>query len=82
MGTECARSRCVPLDRRRQHLDVLERVLGSAHDDDELQPHPDVVELTVKPWLAGTTTSVIQMTVLGRGDTSTRSRHHDEDDND
>jgi hypothetical protein len=72
----------VPLDRRRQHLDVLERVLGSAHDDDELQPHPDVVELAVKPWLAGTTTSVVQMTVLGHGDTSTRPRHHDDDTND
>jgi hypothetical protein len=69
----------MPLDRRRQHLDVLERVLGDAHEDDELQPHPDVVELRVKPWLVGTTTSVVQMTVLGHGDT-TRSRPHDEDD--
>jgi hypothetical protein len=52
------------LDRRRQHVDVLERVLGSARDDD-VQRRSEVVELNVRPWLAGVTTSVVQVTVLG-----------------
>jgi hypothetical protein len=55
------------LDRRRQHVDVLERVLGSARDDD-VQRRSEVVELNVRPWLAGITTSVVQVTVLGPDD--------------
>jgi hypothetical protein len=55
------------LDRRRQHVDVLERVLGSARDDD-VQRRSEVVELNVRPWLAGITTSVVQVTVLRSDD--------------
>jgi hypothetical protein len=68
----------MPLDRRRQHVDVLERVLGGAQDED-VQPRPEVIELAIKPWFGGTTTSVVQMTVLGRGDSSARSRPPDDD---
>ena len=59
---------CTPpgmaLDRSRQHIDVLERVLGRANDD-EVQPRSEVVELNVRPWRAGTNTSVVQVMVLG-----------------
>ena len=58
----------VPLDRKRQHFDIMERVLGTAHDD-EVEPRPDVVEVGVRPGIIGTT-SVVETTVL----------RHDEDD--
>jgi hypothetical protein len=56
----------VALDRRRQDFDVVERVLGSVHDH-EAEPHPDVVEVDVKPGIIGTT-SVVETTELGRDD--------------
>jgi hypothetical protein len=57
----------VSLDRRKNDIDVMERVLGGARDDDNA-PHTDVVQLEVKPWFAGTTESVMQLTVLGHAE--------------
>jgi hypothetical protein len=53
------------LDRRRQVIDVMERVLGTAHDD-ERSSRVAIVELDIKPGVIATTTSVVQSTVLGR----------------
>ena len=58
------------LDRRRQNFDVMERVLGSAHDD-EVEPRPDVVDVGVRPGIIGTT-SVVETTILGRDDDNRR----------
>ena len=44
----------------------MERVLGSAYDDD-VEPRPDVVEVAVRPGIIGTI-SVVETTILGRDD--------------
>lgn len=52
------------IDRRKHDFDVMERVLGSAHDalgDDA--PHTEVVNLGNRPWFAGVTTTAVQVTV-------------------
>jgi hypothetical protein len=54
------------IDRRKHEVDVLERVLGSAGDAAAPdQPHTEVVDISVRPWLGGTTTSAVQVTVGG-----------------
>jgi hypothetical protein len=54
------------LDRKKHDWDVLEHVYGGVRtvvDDDAA--HTEVVSIDVRPWLAGTTTSVVQVTVNG-----------------
>jgi hypothetical protein len=52
------------IDRRKHDVDVMERVLGSAADADRQdEVHTDVVDITIRPWLAGATTSAVQVTV-------------------
>ena len=42
----------------------MERVLGAVRDEDE-GSRTDVVSVDVKPWIAGVTSSVVQLTVAG-----------------
>jgi hypothetical protein len=53
------------LDRRRQLIDVLERVLGAAQEHDG-PPRTDVIELDIRAGLVTAVTSVTQMAALGR----------------
>ena len=44
----------------------MERVLQAAHDPEEgHEGHTEVVDLGVRPWIAGTTASAVQMTIGG-----------------
>jgi hypothetical protein len=54
----------VSLDRKKHDFDVMERVLGAVRDEDE-GSRTDVVSVDVKPWIAGVTSSVVQLTVAG-----------------
>jgi hypothetical protein len=52
------------IDRRKHDIDVIERVLGGARDRaDDDGPQTEVVESDVRPWLAGTTSTSVQVTV-------------------
>ena len=42
----------------------MERVLGAVRDDDD-GSRTDVVSVDIKPWIAGVTSSVVQLTVAG-----------------
>ena len=54
------------IDRRKHEVDVIERVLGSTADGDrQHEVHTDVVDIAIRPWLAGTTTAAVQVTVGG-----------------
>ena len=53
------------IDRRKHDIDVMERVLGAHETESENGSHTEVVDLGVRPWLAGVTTSVVQVTVSG-----------------
>ncbi|HTM04624.1 MAG TPA: hypothetical protein VL173_14035 [Vicinamibacterales bacterium] len=64
MGTECAAFTGVSLDRKKHDFDVMERVLGAVRDHD-VGSHTDVVSVDIKPWTAGVTSSVVQLTVAG-----------------
>lgn len=66
------------LDRKKHDFDVMERVLGGVRDDDA--PHADVVHFEVRPWVAGTTASVVEVTVLGRSTEEPIRRRDDDDD--
>ena len=50
------------IDRTKHDIDVIERVLGSAGDDDEWS---EVVEVTARPWLGGITSSAVRIHVGG-----------------
>ena len=52
----------------------MERVLGAVRDDDD-GSRTDVVSVDIKPWIAGVTSSVVQLTVAGY-----THRHRSEDD--
>jgi hypothetical protein len=52
------------IDRRKHDIDVIERVLGGALDDrDDDGRHTEVVDVDVRPWLAGTASRTVQVTV-------------------
>ena len=53
----------VPIDRKKHYVDVMERVLGPARDSADM--HTDMVSLEERPWLAGTTTSAVEVRVGG-----------------
>lgn len=64
------------IDRRKHDIDVIERVLGGARDPlGGPDPSTDVVDLGTQPWLAGETTTAVQVTVGG-----TRSEGEDDRD--
>ena len=74
------------LDRKKHDMDVMERVLGGVREAIEAQGgHTEVVDLDVRAWIAGTTTSAVQMTIGGLvtesrergGAPEPRSRVHD-----
>jgi hypothetical protein len=48
------------IDRTREDSDVIERVLGRS---DETGPLSEVIDVGIRPWLAGTVTSAVQLTV-------------------
>jgi hypothetical protein len=60
----------VTLDQKKHDFDVMERVLGAVRDEEDA-PESEVVRLDVRPWFAGTTSSVVQLTV-NRGDDDRR----------
>jgi hypothetical protein len=52
------------IDRRKQDIDVLERVLGSTREGEEgREGHTEVVDIGVRPWIGGTVTSATETTV-------------------
>ena len=64
------------IDRRKHDIDVMERVLGGARDEfGASEPHTEVVDIGIHPWLAGSTTSVVQVTV-----TDTRQPYYTHDE--
>jgi hypothetical protein len=65
----------VALDRKKHDFDVMERVLGV---DEESGVKTDVVDVEVRPWIGGSTTSVVQLTILPEVD-RLRGRGEDED---
>ncbi len=48
------------IDRTREDSDVIERVLGRG---DEPGPRSEVIDVGIRPWLAGTVTSAVQLTI-------------------
>jgi hypothetical protein len=56
------------IDRKKHEIDIMERVLGAPKEEgDDPVLHTEVLDLSVRPWLGGTTTSAVQLTVgLGR----------------
>jgi hypothetical protein len=74
------------IDRRKHDIDVMERVLGDARDEaGEPAPHRQVVNLGMRPWMAGARTSVVQVTIsssprsYGAGETA-RARRTNRDE--
>ena len=53
------------IDRTREDADVLERVLGRS---DDTGPLSEVIDVGIRPWLAGTVTSAVQLTVPAADD--------------
>jgi hypothetical protein len=53
------------IDRTREDADVLERVLGRS---DDTGPLSEVIDVGIRPWLAGTVTSAVQLTVPAAAD--------------
>ena len=49
------------IDRTKQDIDVMERVLGAAQDEEG--PEAEVIDLSVRPWLGGATTTAVQIRV-------------------
>jgi hypothetical protein len=53
----------VAIDRRTQDSDVMERVLGIDTTPDAPDVRTEVIDISVRPWMAGTTVSAVQLTV-------------------
>lgn len=51
------------IDRRKHDIDVMERVLGTAREPLDGDAYTEVVDLGIRPWLAGTTMTAVQVTV-------------------
>ena len=54
----------------------MERVLGTARDEERLDAYTKVVDLGVRPWLGGTLPSAVQMTI-GRLDAGEPKRQRE-----
>ncbi len=48
--------------RSNDYLDVMERVLGFTESEEQASPR--LVSVDIRPWLAGTTFSAVQIAVL------------------
>lgn len=51
------------IDRTKHDSDVMERVLGAAADSGDALDHSEVIAIGVRPWLGGTVSSAVQLTV-------------------
>jgi hypothetical protein len=52
------------VDRKKHVVDVLERVLGDVQTAlGPAEPHTKVIDVEVRPWLGGSRTSAMQLTI-------------------
>jgi hypothetical protein len=64
----------VSLDRRRQDVDVMERVLGV---EDDYRPHGAVVELGPRPSFGDEVRAAVQVSIVDRGTRRDDLERHD-----